>query len=539
VPITDAEVVALLPELAEAARASQRTVERFVPPRIGIVEETSSRRHQFILGRRGVGKSSLLRTVEKHLADQGSAVVFVDLETLRGVPYPDVLIQLLIDLLAALDGELKRTARELGATKLWRNWTIRWQVRRLARDFQNLLAAPQSAQHTVKKLNSRASRRHLAGSLDVSAALQQARGRIGGGFSRSTRAENAETEDAQFERTKMDGLYTAAPLVRSVLTTTMQELFGRPAFIILDDFYHIAYDDQPKVLAYLHQVIKNLEIYLKICGVRHRLNPFVEGDPPIGLQMGQDAGSVSLDVTLENFAAAQSFLEQVLGTVFTPAGVDVDDVLTDGGKVRLVLGSGGVARDYLNLTHLALRASNERIASTFRPHNRITAEDVNESSAKLSEEKQNDLRLDSGPNADRLRERLSDVVRFCLDSNGTNVFLVDGPQLQETDWGKEVQSLADLRLVHEIGNISIQSSDYRGRRFVGFTLDLSSYTGTRSESIRQIEFWDRGGKSQLRRAGLIYDPTEGAGRNGGGSGKAAKAREPVDWSQPPLPGIEE
>jgi len=37
-----------------------RTAERFVPPRIGILEETASRRHQFVLGRRGVGKSTLL-----------------------------------------------------------------------------------------------------------------------------------------------------------------------------------------------------------------------------------------------------------------------------------------------------------------------------------------------------------------------------------------------------------------------------------------------------------------------------------------------
>lgn len=44
----------------------------------------------------------------------------------------------------------------------------------------------------------------------------------------------------------MDGLYTAAPLVRGVLTTTMDELLGQPAYIILDDFYHVAYDDQPK-----------------------------------------------------------------------------------------------------------------------------------------------------------------------------------------------------------------------------------------------------------------------------------------------------
>jgi hypothetical protein len=30
--------------------------------------------------------------------------------------------------------------------------------------------------------------------------------------------------------------------------------------IVLDDFYHVPYEDQPDVLAYLHQVVKNLNI---------------------------------------------------------------------------------------------------------------------------------------------------------------------------------------------------------------------------------------------------------------------------------------
>ena len=46
----------------------------------------------------------------------------------------------------------------------------------------------------------------------------------------------------------------------------------------------------------------------------------------------------------------------------------------------------------------------------------------------------------------------------------------------------------------------------RGRRFVGFTLDLSNYTGVRSERITQIEFWTPAGKQAARRASLIYTP---------------------------------
>lgn len=52
----------------------------------------------------------------------------------------------------------------------------------------------------------------------------------------------------------------------------------------------------------------------------------------------------------------------------------------------------------------------------------------------------------------------------------------------------------------------MQTGSYRGRRFVGFTLDLSNWTGTRSERIKQIEFWTAPGRQKARRARLIYEP---------------------------------
>jgi predicted AAA+ superfamily ATPase len=97
--ISDEDVAHLLPALAEAERATEETAARFVPPRPGILEEVSPRRHQFVYGRRGVGKSTLLHRVAAGGAENALAVIFVDIETLRGRPYPDVLIELLKDLL--------------------------------------------------------------------------------------------------------------------------------------------------------------------------------------------------------------------------------------------------------------------------------------------------------------------------------------------------------------------------------------------------------------------------------------------------------
>jgi hypothetical protein len=504
--IGDEELQKLLPALAEAARANQQTVERFVPPKVGIVDETASRRHQFILGRRGVGKSSLVRMVERDSRNAGSAVAFIDLETLKGIPYPDVLIQLLIELFKVLEQGLKKPRFASNLRRTIQRYKARRDLRRLRNDFAVLLSEPESSEVTVRRIRSRAAK---AGSKIELDGAYKAKG-AGLGIHAGREREDAEAEnsayEATFTRTKMEGLYAAASSVRSVLSETMGHLAESPGYILLDDFYHIRHADQPSVLAYLHQVVKNLDIYLKVCAVRHRLNEFVEGDPPVGLQIGHDAGQISLDITLASFPAAQRFLESVLEGICDPLDIHRDQFITEAARQRLVLASGGVARDYLNLIHSALREANERSYGQFRLHNRIGNEDVNEASARLSEQKQDDLRRDAGPNAEALRERLTDVVRFCLDHNETNVFLVEGTKLTEEQWGREIQALTDLRLVHEIGNFTIKNSRYRGRRFVGFTLDLSNYTGTRSERIKQVNFWQKGGIQGLRRISLIYYP---------------------------------
>jgi energy-coupling factor transporter ATP-binding protein EcfA2 len=506
-------VVELLPVLVEAARADRRTAERFVPPRTGILEETASRHHQFVFGRRGVGKSTLLRKIESLGPNGHGDVIFVDVETLRGRPYPDVLIELLINLLASLERRLGKKGGRFDLKRSRRR--ARRQLAKLTKTLRRLLNEPQTAERIIRELQS--SSRSLGGEIGIDGHLKRIV-RLRGKAATDRTREREETREAHVEESKMDGLLGAAVLIRDALADAQTHLDGGTMLVVLDDFYHVPYESQPDVLAYLHQIVKNLGIYLKVCGVRHRINPFVEGDPPRGLQVGQDAGEVSLDITLERFTAAQAFLEQVLQGILDPLKIELDDLISEGGRQRLVLGSGGVARDYLYLTQNALRNANERVANPSRLHNRIGAEDVNEAAAKLSAQKQQDLRLDVGKDADKLRERLDEIVNFCLDVNNTNVFLVEGPVVQEEDWGKEIQALADLRLVHEIGNLSVQTGTYRGRRFVGFTLDLSNYTGTRSERIKQIEFWTPAGRQATRRARLIYTP--------GASERAPGTQEP-------------
>ena len=54
----------------------------------------------------------------------------------------------------------------------------------------------------------------------------------------------------------MEGLHAAVVQIRAVLDAATKRLTGTPTLVVLDDFYHVPFDDQPEVLAYLHQMVR-------------------------------------------------------------------------------------------------------------------------------------------------------------------------------------------------------------------------------------------------------------------------------------------
>lgn len=77
--------------------------------------------------------------------------------------------------------------------------------------------------------------------------------------------------------------------------------------------------------------------------------------------MPHDASTVDLDVTLENPSQTQKFLESVMNTYIEKAGLrSVASIAKTEALGRLVLASGGVPRDYLNLFSSSIVVARER-----------------------------------------------------------------------------------------------------------------------------------------------------------------------------------
>lgn len=470
----------------------------------------------------------LLLNVAKHASDLGQPAVYIDIETLRDNPYPDVLIRLMIELATELDRALERARRP--SIKRWR---ARRRLGRLRTRLETLLSDPQQAQYRLA--DTTADRRTLRRSARGDVAAPRGVGPAVGGASASASSDRERSHlseagrEASFVRTKLEGLQAEATEFREMLSDAIKATGDRGVLVILDDFYFIRRENQPDVLAYLHQVVKNLGIWLKVGAVEHRLNEFEDGDPPRGLQLTQDAGKVPMDVTLADFDHTRAFLEGILADVCYEAEVDVNALLTDGARLRLVIASGGVPRDYVNLVTAALDKATRRTGEANRPRNRITAEDVNVAVPEFLKQKEDDLRVDARPeDIDRLRNRLYDVLNFCLVLRKTNIFTVEARMLREEQWGRDIAALSDLRFFHRFGNLTVKSSDpgFVGQRYEGFALDLSAYAATRVRT-NEVEFWTTDGFQRSRGVNFVYTPQISAELSKMPGKKKAHPPEPV------------
>jgi hypothetical protein len=114
--LSSPELDKLVTLVEEATRATKDSPRRFIEPARGTLDRAKSRRHHIIFGRRGSGKTSLLRKAGADLTLRRVPTAFIDLEAFKGHTYPDVLISVLIETMQAFSTWLE-TAGSTPASK--------------------------------------------------------------------------------------------------------------------------------------------------------------------------------------------------------------------------------------------------------------------------------------------------------------------------------------------------------------------------------------------------------------------------------------
>jgi hypothetical protein len=296
------------------------------------------------------------------------------------------------------------------------------------------------------------------------------------------------------------------------LFARMTELADGPTFLLLDDLYHIRLEDQAQVLDYFHRIAKGSNLWIKVGTIRHRSRWYLFGNPPYGMKLGDDAEEIDLDVTLEKYDLTKRFLLKILENFARESTLQLDDFLTDGARDRLVLASGGVARDFLTIFRRALDFARERIARGDKARGeRIGAEDVNRAAGENDKFKREDFSRDAGRDEQgRLLSTFEQASEFCLNKAKANCFLVDKDlSVQEV---ANIAELVDLKFLHHVKS-RVTVRDRQHRLYDAYMLDLSQYAGERArQNFEIVEFWGRDADDSLRRTRFIYLERGSAGQ---------------------------
>lgn len=511
------EMTKLVTLVEEAARSTEEGVKHFVEPAPGTLRRAISKRHHIVFGRRGSGKSSLLRKAAADLTIDRRPIAYVNLEAFKGHSYPDVLLSVLITAFQELKKWMDSAAvypstrtsfwNRLFGTAPKRPSYNRKETGELSNSLSTQIESLTRELHRTDEADLRVVSGSEASERD-STDLKAKAGALGGSVEAGAHAEatQKQTEEIEetYKRSKIDFLHRHI-IEYQDLFRRLGQLSGGDAYLFLDDFYHIRRVDQPKVVDYFHRIAKDHNFWLKIGTIRHRTRWYLHGDPPTGMKLGDDADEIDLDLTLEKYSLAKDFLVRILTNFASTANApSLSSFLTDGAIDRLVLASGGVARDFLSIFRRSVDVARERGGG--QRGQKVGVEDVNTAAGEYDSSKREEFKRDTLDDNVTLEDEFQKLREFCLDRNNTNCFLLEKEQRgQEVDL---IHELVDLKLIHLVRS-RVTVSGRRGKIYEAYMLDLSQYAGVRKRrELQVVEFWKPSSKEALRKISLIYSPND-------------------------------
>ncbi|MBI3529241.1 MAG: hypothetical protein HY067_14890 [Betaproteobacteria bacterium] len=453
----------------------------------GSLERIAAAQHQVIFGRRGSGKSCLLVHYLNTTADSRILPIYVLADEFKKLTYPDILIRLLVEILESMP--------------------VRWAV------FKKLLRRPAPTRVAAEEL------RKLLDVADESEVIEDRQHRTAdtagvnvsaqgvGQAAIGSTTDQAQTRSSRFKERKIDTLERHLRDYKNAIISAVKTSRAERGCVLIDDFYLISREWQADVFDYIHRLLRDSDVYLKVATIRHRTTLLRNRPQTVGVELGQDVEEINLDRTLEDLEATEQYLLQMLRTMGERVGVtDLMAYFNPDALQALTLASGGVPRDFLNIFVNAVEVGvPEERAKWLTPRN------IYKGAGRLAyQTKLKNLRDDAGLDAAGLDRVLVDLLTFCLKEKRKTAFLISQDEAQQHPGEHRlIQQLMDFKLIHVVEPDTSAASGRSGR-YEAYTLDFSLFMEPRRRSIEIIEFWRRGEDSH--RVGIREAPVYGLDR---------------------------
>lgn len=504
-----------LKKLEALIRKSFRVRDNRTPIYVDVaenLERIALDQHQIIFGRRGSGKSCLLIFFRRVVAPETDVhTIYILGDTIKTLDYPDVLIRLL---LAIFEGLPSR--RRVSTIKRWLSRRTS-ESDEMITELRELLALPIASRVRVTTAQSQTS------SSGAQAGARQ--GPVQAGVHTDDSGTDSREEVRESDEQKIRTVDARLADYKRVIQEEMEAAKCNFGVFIIDDFYLIHPEDQPDVIDYLHRLLRDTDLYLKVGTVRHRTRLLRTTPLQVGVQEAQDVDGFNLDHTLEDIDQTGAYLEEMLRKLGQEVFLsDAPAIMSDQARKDLILLSGGVPRDYLNIFVGGL----ER-ARRLKNRQRVTPTDLRQAAASLSQDtKLRDLRTDAGAEVPVLETLFVDLVKFCLSEKRKTAFLISKEDIAAYPAVHDlILQLMDFKLIHLVDE-STSAASGRPGRFEAYTLDFALFMEPRRRNIEIVRFWET--DDQRRRVRLREAPDypleRGAAAIAGG--QVAQAEEALE-----------
>ena len=434
--------------------------------------ETSD--HQIVFGRRGTGKTHVLKILQESRKRQGDLSIYIDLRSVgsnssiyndREKNHPQRATPLLLDVLGAVHDALLTATIEDEKIDLS-------QIGPKLDEFAEAISKVEVV-GTVEAFQERADT--LSDAVTIGTTLGFGKDGPTAQVSASQNSGDTNTSKASRKMVGTERYYVRFGTVQKALNMLMDQLTGRRLWLLLDEWSEIPLDLQPYLADLLRRcVLPSPKISVKIAAIEHRSN-FAERNRGeyLGIELGADAGA---DVNLDDFMVfdndaqrSKTFFASLLFKHYRATdGLHADEgakspeqmiaqAFTDSRAFdELVRAVEGVPRDAVYLIANAVRKAYGRT---------ISVADVR-SAAREWYQRDKAILLRSNPD---MSDLLDWVITEVIAHRRARAFL-----LRSNEKNPIIDALFDARLLHILKK-SIASNDEPGIRYDVYKLDYGCY----------------------------------------------------------------
>ncbi|MBF4334504.1 hypothetical protein [Vibrio anguillarum] len=458
------DIVKVLRYIEENMRVTDQTSIEYLDAQ-GNIDRLSIKQNHIIFGRRGSGKSLLLKSLRQR---SEFSCISVNMEDFKDISFPNSIIQVQKSILRQLLPVVKEVHSKCTLPYWIKATPLNRKLTKQIKTLDDQLIHPDEYDKSFKEKKS-------------GKFYGKGKRKAGGNEFESGAEASEEIETSkQIKIDKLDILKNKLTDVKE-LFSEVAEFIGKDVYLILDDFYFIKKDEQPYFLDFFHRASKNTPLYLKVATIKHRSKLYVQDSSYIGVEIPHDAQPLNLDYSLQDFDALVTFMKDLLKHINKKVGVEIDysKLITDNAFRFLCLASGGVPRDFFSLLI--------SLGPSLGGGKLISKPNVIEKAIEIIANKMEYFKKDAA-NEDVLLENYLRIIKGdIIDKKRWNAFLLSNSEVQNhPQINQAIKELVDLRFLHLVNpNISASNSD--GTRYSAYMLDIGLFPNANPRSFHQVE----------------------------------------------------